>query len=132
VGQGDQVFTFEPAPGTDRFRIRVTVAGADDEPIQLAAYEPVDAYHPTSAQLTAYVGTYHSPDAEATLTVVIDDGELVMLRRPGDRFPLRAVYPDAFRGPGLVRFHRDGAGRVAELGIRQARVHDIRFHRVDD
>jgi CubicO group peptidase (beta-lactamase class C family) len=132
VGQGDEVLTFEPAPGAERSRIRATVRGADDEPIQLAAYEPVEAYHPTPAQLSAYVGTYHSPDADATFTVMVDDGELVMLRRPADRFSLRAVYPDAFRGPGLVRFHRDGAGRVVELGIRQARVHDIRFQRVDD
>lgn len=131
VGQGDEVFTFEPAPGTDRRRIRVTVAGADDEPIQLAAYEPVAAYDPTPAQLAEYAGTYHSPDAEATFAVAVEDGELVMLRRPADRFPLRPVYADVFRGPGLVRFHRDASGGIVELGVRQARVHDIRFHRVN-
>jgi CubicO group peptidase (beta-lactamase class C family) len=87
----------------------------------------------TQADLEAFTGTYHSPDAEATFTVTVEEGQLVILRRPAARFPLVPVYVDAFRGPaGLVRFHRGDSGEVVELGLRQARVHDIRFHRVPD
>jgi CubicO group peptidase (beta-lactamase class C family) len=93
-------------------------------------HAPAEPYRPATADLTALAGVYYSADAETTLTLVVEDGDLVMLRRPADRFVLRPVGPDSFRGPLPVRFYRDADGRVTELGLRDDRVHDLRFQRL--
>jgi CubicO group peptidase (beta-lactamase class C family) len=83
------------------------------------------------AQLQAYAGEYHSPDVESTWTVVVEGDQLVLRRRPDLRSVLRPTGADEFAGPGgTLRFHRDAAGRVTQLGISQARVFDLRFDRV--
>jgi CubicO group peptidase (beta-lactamase class C family) len=83
--------------------------------------------------LTAYAGEFYSPDAETTLTVVVDGGRLVAVRRPGTRITLTPGTGDSFsagEGLGTVRFIRDDAGRVTQLSVQQARVYDLRFDRV--
>ena len=86
---------------------------------------------PTRAELELLVGEYHSPDAEATLHVTIEDGRLVLLRRPADRMVLRPVEPDVFAAGALgrIRFIREG-GAATHLSVQQARVYDLRFDRV--
>lgn len=133
VGDSDRNFVFEPAASGSRLRIRETVRHADDQPHEVAAYEPVEAFAPGATELAAYTGTFHSDDAEATFTLSVQRGQLAMHRRDGARLVLTPVYPDVFRtGLGLVRFHRDGQGRISEFGVRQARVYDMRFQRVAD
>ena len=125
VGSGERRFTFQGTGRAERPTIRETTG-----PWEEALWEPVEPVEPTMAELAAYVGDYHSPDAESTWTVAVEEGELVILRRPASSFSLESVYADTFRSPlGLVRFHRDARGRVVELGLRQGRVHDIRFRR---
>jgi CubicO group peptidase (beta-lactamase class C family) len=90
---------------------------------------------PTPANLTAYTGEFYSPDAETTLTVVVEQGRLIALRRPASRIPLvpSATGADTFSaggGLGTVRFIRDDGGRVTQLSVQQARVYDLRFDRV--
>jgi hypothetical protein len=130
VGSAGTVFTFEPATVGHRPRIRVTTADADHPDLQVGAFEPVETVEPTPDELDAFVGAFYSADAETLVTVLVENGRLVMRRRPDDRVPLTAVYPDVFRGPGIVRFHRDANGRVTELAIRQSRVHDMRFQKL--
>lgn len=96
--------------------------------------EEVQLWEPTAQELQAYVGTYHSDDAEATLTVVEEDGELFVLRRPAARFALTPGEAEGtFQGSlGEIRFIQDQAGAPAsQLSVAQARVHDMRFVRVD-
>ena len=96
-------------------------------------FEPVEPVDPSPEELRVYQGTFHSPDAETTYRVAEEDGELVIYRRPDARFTLRPVYLDAFRmGGRLIRFHRDGAGRVAELSLTESRVYDMRFFRIEE
>lgn len=133
AGDGDRHFVFEPAPLGSRPRIRVTVRHADDEPHEVGVYEPVEAYTPGAEELEVYIGSFHSDDAETTFTVRVEDDQLVMHRRPDTRVVLTPVYPDVFRGRlGLVRFHRDHRGVISELGLRQSRVHDLRFQRIPE
>ena len=96
-------------------------------------YDPVDEFEPTLSDLRAYQGEYSSYDAETTFTVVVEDGELVARRRPDWTVTLSPLYQDAFDAPslGLIRFRRDDNGRVVEFGLRQARVYDMRFRRVE-
>lgn len=96
-------------------------------------FQPVEEVDPTPEELAEYTGTYHSDDAETTLQVGVEDGALVVHRRPDVDSPLRPVYADTFQGPpGWVRFIRNGAGRVVELSLGQSRVYDMRFQRVEN
>ncbi len=97
-------------------------------------YEPVDEFAPTAGQLDAYVGTFHSDDAETTLVVAVEGDQLLAKRRPDAVFELEPVYRDAFNAGGLgrIRFDLGADGRATAFGIRQGRVYDMRFQRVAD
>jgi len=93
--------------------------------------EPVEAFEPTASDLAAYVGAYHSDEAEVTYWVEIEDGGLVLKDRYGDGPSLTPVYPDAFRqGGSTFIFRRDATGRVTQASLSQGRVWDLRFERV--
>ena len=97
-------------------------------------YEPVEEFAPAAGQLDAYVGTFHSDDAETTLVVAVEGDQLVAKRRPDAVFELEPVYQDAFNAGGLgrIRFDMGADGRATAFGIRQGRVYDMRFQRVAD
>ena len=83
-----------------------------------------------AATLSDFVGDYWSGEAETTLTAQIDKGGLVLRRRPGVLISLELVGKDTFRGQiGTVTFHRNAAGAVESLSIKQDRVWDLRFAR---
>jgi CubicO group peptidase (beta-lactamase class C family) len=84
--------------------------------------------------LMAYAGEFYSPDAETTLIVAVEGGQLIARRRPATRIALtsqaeRDVF-SAGAGLGTVRFIRDASGKVTQLSVRQDRVYDLRFDRV--
>jgi len=134
----ERQFTFRWGEAGERPHIRVIT-----RPWEEISYEPVDEFNPGMADLVAYAGEYHSREAEVTLVVTVEGGELVVHRRPFSRFALGPLYPDVFRlSPGfivdergdaalppLIQFHRDGIGRVQELSIRQPGTFDVRFGR---
>lgn len=85
---------------------------------------------PTAEALQAFAGTYESAEADTTLTSAVENGGLVLRRRPATAMALTAIAPDTFRGSiGEVRFLRDADGRVTELSVKQDRVWDLRFKR---
>ena len=93
--------------------------------------EPVAEFAPTASDLAAYVGAYHSDEAEVTYWVEIEDGELTLRDRYGDGGTIEPVYADAFtRGAGTFIFRRDAAGRVTGASLSQGRVWDLRFARM--
>jgi CubicO group peptidase (beta-lactamase class C family) len=93
-------------------------------------YEKVDRWSPAPADLAAFTGTYTSDEAEATLTIAVEDDRLVARRRPDTRMILTPTYQDAFSSPlGSLRFMRDTSDRVTELSIGEDRVWDLRFRR---
>ena len=95
------------------------------------AYERVIAAKPTPERLAELAGDYTSDEAETTLTVAVEDGSLVVKRRPDTKLALTPIYGDTFRGGelGLVMFRRNAAGRVTELSVVQDRVWDLRLLR---
>ena len=118
-------FALERVPGCARPRLRET--REDDD---ATVYEPVPDFAPTAGDLGAYVGEYYSADAEVGLVAAVENGTLVLRRRPATRMVLTPVYADAFDSSmGRIRFIRDSAGRIVELSVRQERVWDIRFVR---
>lgn len=94
-------------------------------------YERVEPWQPDVADLGEFTGTYHSDDAETTFVVRTSDNGLELWQRPNETRPITPVYRDAFFGGMVVRFHRDGAGRVVEMSLSSARVYDMRFTRTD-
>ena len=83
---------------------------------------------PSVSQLIALAGAYWSDEAETMLTAAVDQGALVLRRRPDTVITLTAVEPDTFRGSiGTVTFIRNAAGAIEALSIKQDRVWDLRF-----
>ncbi len=128
-GQVAEIFLPDAPPSPEQ-----PVAGADGPPREEADDESVTApaFAPGPAELETYVGEYHSADAETTLRVVLEEEELLILRRPATRFVLLpGAEPDTFESSlGTIRFLRE-EGRMAAFSVNQARVHDLRFHRVE-
>ena len=83
---------------------------------------------PPAAQLEALTGSYWSEEAETMLTATVDQGALVLRRRPDTVIKLTAIAPDKFRGSiGTVTFIRNASGAVDSLSVSQDRVWDLRF-----
>jgi hypothetical protein len=81
---------------------------------------------PTAAQLAEFGGSYWSDEAEVALTAAVENGALVIKRRPDTVIALTATDRDTFRGSiGTITFRRDAAGKVNELSIKQDRVWDL-------
>jgi hypothetical protein len=82
----------------------------------------------TADELAAFAGNYWSDEAETMLTAAVDDGALVLKRRPADVIKLTTVGKDKFRGSiGNVTFIRNASGAIEALSINQERVWDLRF-----
>ncbi|MDO8681081.1 MAG: serine hydrolase domain-containing protein [Acidobacteriota bacterium] len=95
-----------------------------------AAQPPAMMPAPTAMQLGELAGAYWSDEAEVVLTAAVDQGKLVLKRRPDTTIVLTAIEKDTFRGSlGTITFRRDSTGRVAEFSIKQDRVWDLRFSR---
>jgi CubicO group peptidase (beta-lactamase class C family) len=98
---------------------------------ETAGFERVEPAHPTAADLAALAGEYASDEAELVLRVAVEDGKLVIHRRPDAKIALTPTYADAFEGDlGGIRFLRGPKGVVAEMSVSQDRVWDLRFQRI--
>jgi hypothetical protein len=93
-------------------------------------WEKVEAVHPSAAQLLELTGDYTSDEAEVTFQVKVENGALVLHRRPATAMLLRPTYKDAFAcDVGAVRFLRNASGKVTGLSVGEGRVWDLRFAR---
>ena len=88
------------------------------------------AFTPDPKDLASYAGRYYSDEAEVVYEVALDNGAIVIKRRPDTVMSLRPTAKDEFAAPsGTVRFIRNSAGAVTELSLRGSRVFDLRFTR---
>ncbi len=111
------------AKGTIR-GVRVTAGG------EVVNFDRVEPAHPTAAELAAFAGEYASDEAELVLRVAVEDGKLVIHRRPDTKIVLTPTFADAFAGDlGGIRFLRGPKGIVTEMSVSQDRVWDLRFKR---
>ncbi len=124
---GESTLVFESAPFADG-----RPAAVLDRPGQPdVRLEPVAVWAPKAGELAAYVGTYRSDEAEATYTVAVDGGRLVIKTRWGDGRPLEPRYTDAFGvGGRTIVFRRDASGRIAGLTWSESRVWGLDFVKV--
>ena len=65
-----------------------------------------------------------------TYELYVEGGKLKGRFRPAQRFELAPIYTDAFETEGdIVRFTRDGSGRVDGFLVYAGRVRHLRFVR---
>jgi CubicO group peptidase (beta-lactamase class C family) len=125
--QGGNEITFDGEGASPSRHVRFANANGTRE-----EFERVEPAKPDASALTAYAGTYASDEVEVTLTVALENGGLVVKRRPDTKEPLAPVYADAFESEiGLVRFLRDAGGAVVGLSLGDGRAWDVRFARVN-
>ena len=123
--QGGTEITFDGQATAPSPRVRFANANGTRE-----EYERVEPVRPDAQALAAYVGFYSSDEVEVVLGVAVENGTLVVMRRPDTKEPLTPVYADAFASPvGFVRFRRDAGGKVVALSLGNGRAWDVRFER---
>jgi len=106
-------------------RVTADALGTSDD------FERMPPAKATPAQLQELVGSYRSDDAETTMVVAVDEGGLVVKRRPDTVITLTPTYADAFTSAlGHVVFHRNAGGKVIDFGVIQDRVWDLRFIKI--
>jgi CubicO group peptidase (beta-lactamase class C family) len=125
-GNGGRV-VFEVAPDGRTQTMRLLQEDGDT-----LLFLPVEPHSPGPNDLTALAGTYTSDEAATTLTVVHERGKLFLRQRPALSLELRPAYRDVFEVPtgDVVRFVRDGSGKVTEMSLFLGRVRDLRFRRL--
>jgi CubicO group peptidase (beta-lactamase class C family) len=97
----------------------------------IVPYERAAEGASTTAQLAEYVGEYRSDEAEVAYRIVMEDGKLVIKGGPDISAPLTPLYADAFQAGDefLVRFTRNGNGKLSGLTLGFDRVRALRFDR---
>ncbi|MGM0668407.1 MAG: serine hydrolase domain-containing protein [Gemmatimonadota bacterium] len=92
---------------------------------------PVPEFDPTAAQLTEYAGAFRSDEAEATFSVAVEGGSLVIKDRWGQAEVLEPLYPDAFGSRGTIWiYRRNASGGITGLSLSQSRIWDLRFKKL--
>ena len=125
VADGSRRAVFETGPGGGP--VRMTESDGRSKPREWVAVAP---FEPKPADLEAYAGRYYSEEIDTTYTLSVEAGKLTVRFRPAQRFELAPVYTDAFESEGdVVRFTRDGSGRVDGFLVSSGRVRRLRFVR---
>jgi hypothetical protein len=84
----------------------------------------------TSAKaMSAYVGEYYSKEAEATYSVAVKNGKLLLMQKPDTEFTLEPTYKDGFESPmGPLHFVRE-KGNVTGFKVSVSRARNVGFWR---
>lgn len=94
-------------------------------------YKKVASWVPSAKQMEEYTGVFTSTEADAVLTIKLNDGKLTAWREGKVALPLTPAYTDAFttRSGVLVEFFRDKKKKVAGFSINSDRAENIQFHK---
>jgi len=117
-------FTFDQASAGAPWRLSIQGQGQEKPDI----FERVAEAHPTSAQLTAYEGSYRSAEIDPVYQIANEDGKLVLKRLKSKPSKLQPTLADYFSGPnGDIHFQRDAAGNVTGFLMNSGRIKNFRF-----
>jgi CubicO group peptidase (beta-lactamase class C family) len=127
VADGSRRAVFEAGPAGAA--VKMTESDGRSKP---RLWEAVPSFAPKPADLEAYAGKYDSEEIDMTYRLYVEGGKLKAWFRPAQRADLAPVYPDAFETEGdIVRFTRDGSGRIDGFLVYAGRVRHLRFSRRD-
>jgi len=86
-------------------------------------------WSPAAADLTAFAGTYYSPELETTYSLRVENGKLLLVRRRESALELAPTSSDTFGSRGLqFRFTRD-KGKLNGFTVDAGRTKNLRFDR---
>ncbi|HEY4308760.1 MAG TPA: serine hydrolase domain-containing protein [Pirellulales bacterium] len=124
-GRRNLVCTFIPPQDAKPGQVRVQIDGGTAR-----TFEAVKLASPTPDELQAYAGSYFSPEAEATLTLIFDEGRLKLDAPARPREPLKAGASDEFLGSiGTLQFERNSSNQVTGFRYNLPRVRKLQFNR---
>jgi CubicO group peptidase (beta-lactamase class C family) len=119
---------------------RVEFTNGSGKPVGMIIPSEIDGVHnylkrepfaPTQAEMERMTGEYSNDEAEVTLKVAVEDGGLVIRRRPNTKIVLTPIFRNAFSSSlGTIRFDRASDGHALEMRVSESRVWDMRFYRV--
>ena len=143
---GDEVYALKPA-GETHFHIAEVPWGDDvdinfvnptaNKPRRLeqgfggqkpTLYELAVAFTPSGTQLADYVGAYASEEIDPVYRIILQDGNLELVRLKQQPEALRPTVRDVFSGNiGSVRFTRDANERISGFILNTGRIRNFRF-----
>jgi hypothetical protein len=88
-------------------------------------------WKPTADELNAFAGTWHSDEADATFTLIVENGQGFLTQRPNARVPLIPSYKDSFMVsllPAVIWFTRDNGKLTMHVGM--SRMRDMPFVKI--
>lgn len=89
-----------------------------------------DAWEPTTAELEAFAGLYHSEELGTDYRLALEDGALWFHHRKLESQRLTPTFQDGFTIRGAsAAFTRSGTGRVDGFALSDGRVWNVRFVR---
>lgn len=95
-------------------------------------FTAVDSAALTPAKMNEYTGKYYSDEVQATFSVQVKDGKLVLRQEPTTSFPLTPTYKDGFDLPiGTMYFERDRRNNVTGFKISVSRARNVSFNKVN-
>jgi CubicO group peptidase (beta-lactamase class C family) len=120
------VADFVPSVAGKPQELHVTGAGPKPYVSQL-----IPPFTPSNAELRAFEGTYTSDEVDGTYTIVTSDSGLLLQVPTRADIRFEPVFTDAFSGKmlGVVKFSRDGRGRVTAFTATAPSVRGLRFNR---
>jgi len=104
-----------------------------DNPNGLTRLVADTAWTPTPDDLSSFSGRWYSEEADATVSIVVENGQAFLTQRPNNRFTLRPVFKDHFlveRAGVILWLTRDASGRVVKLHAGASRLRDMPFVRI--
>src|ERR1051325_6699225 len=107
--------------------LRLRLEAPHERPVE---YVAMPRPRPDAAALASYAGEYRSPELDAAYRLAVRGDTLRIVRTWQPPIPLLPLYKDGFYSDlGLIRFLRDGRGRVTGFVLWAGRVRHLRFER---
>jgi CubicO group peptidase (beta-lactamase class C family) len=96
------------------------------------AFTSQQDWQPTSTELSVFAGDWYSDEAEAKVSVVIEDQKAFLLIKNSPRSELKPLYKNWFTDilGNLVWFDREETGRPMAMHVGAGRMRDMPFVRV--
>ncbi len=134
VPQPDGSFMIGPNRFTFKMENGMPVSAEANIGGDVRKYTLQKEWAPAPEELSAFGGRWYSDEADATLGVVVENGQVFLAQRTsGQRIPLRPQYKDHFQvgdAPGtIVWFERESGGKMT-MHVGTSRLRDMPFSRI--
>jgi CubicO group peptidase (beta-lactamase class C family) len=121
---GQQKLTFQLGSDGKPTGLQLDNAGA------ISRLIPETEWSPSAEELKSVAGTWHSDEADATFSILVEGGQAFFIQRPSTRIPLRPVYKDHFTAGGGQVMWLTRNGKDVAVHVGASRMRDVTFDRV--